>query len=121
MKKSLRDKVTSETMERYKQMFADAPTEKRFLAEQIYPSAAFFKGVCYELMEEVKANGCIGEMTNGNGIKKIDVTPAYKELKDTAKTLNSCIDSLAKLFPEIKKNLKSESDELLAFIAKGKR
>ncbi len=116
-----KDDVIKATLAKYKRMFKNMPADKRFLAEQIYPNAAYLKGIAHELMTEVDSCGCIAEQVNGNGFTRVDTTSAYKELKDTIRTLNSCIDTLGKLCPELKKDMKTESDALMDFIGAGKK
>lgn len=118
-KKIDRDAVVSKAMRGYKRIFKDMPADKRFLAEQIYPTAAYLAGVVYELKEQVAEVGFIAEQVNGNGFARVDTTPAYKELKDTAIKLNSCIDTLGKLCPELKKALGNcREDEFISYISK---
>lgn len=73
-----------------------------------------------ELMEKVAKVGVVGEIINGNGFAKRDTTPEYRELQNTVRLLNGCIDTLGRLCPEVKKDIKVEAgaDELLAFIGK---
>ena len=116
-KELTKDDVIDKALRNYKKIFKDMPKDKKFLAEQIYPTAAYLAGVMHELKIEVDRVGYIAEQVNGNGFTKVDTTPAYKELKDTALKLNSCIDSLGRLCPELKKALNScKDDELMSFI-----
>lgn len=116
-----KDKIIKASMAKFKKIFKDKPEDKRYFAEQIYQYAAFFKATAIELMEQVKQKGIVGERTNGNGFVTRDTTPEYKELKDTVRSLNGCIDSLGKLCPEIKKDIKGEADELMSFLGNAKK
>lgn len=117
-----KDDVIKAALRNYKKIFKEMPQDKKFLAEQIYPTAAYLAGVIHELKEQVDEVGYIAEQVNGNGFIKLDTTPAYKELKDTAIKLNSCIDSLGRLCPELKKALGNcREDELMSFIGAGKK
>ena len=105
---------------KYKRIFKDKPEDKKILAEQVYSKAAYFYVVAEELMARVAEVGIIADVVNGNGITKRDTTPEYRELQNTVRMLNGCIDTLVWLCPEVKKEVGkvSEADELMTFIGK---
>lgn len=105
---------------KYKRIFKDKPEDKKILAEQVYSKAAYFYVVAEELMARVAEVGIIADVVNGNGITKRDTTPEYRELQNTVRMLNGCIDTLGRLCPEVKKEVGkvSEADELMTFIGK---
>lgn len=105
---------------KYKRIFKDKPEDKKILAEQVYSKAAYFYVVAEELMARVAEVGIIADVVNGNGITKRDTTPEYRELQNTVRMLNGCIDTLGRLCPEVKKEVGkvSEADELMSFIGK---
>lgn len=116
-----KEKRIKKEISKLKKIFSGLSETKKKLCESLIENAAFMSVTLEELQETIKAEGAIGEFTNGNGFGVLQEHPAQKTYNTMINRYASVMKQLIDMLPGDKEEEKNNAGEALAaFVAKGK-
>lgn len=112
MEDNQRDLMIKKEFNKYRRIYKNLEKDKKIFAEKLCSQLAFMSITLNDLQDEIKKDGPVKEVTNGNGFKVINEHPAQKSYNAMIKNYNATIKALIDLLPA-----GTEEDELIEFIS----
>lgn len=95
-----KEKRAKKELNKLKKLFKDLPENKNKLCEKLIQNAAFQSATLEELQAQIKADGAVITVKNGNGFDVTQEHPAQKSYNTMYKNYLSTVKQLAEFLPE---------------------
>ena len=94
-------------LELFKQIYSQLDENHMIFAEKLYKELIFISENLDELKQQIKDNGAVMKVINGNRFEVIQENPAQKAYNNMIKNYNATVKQLSDLAP-VKKSSKSK-------------
>ncbi len=107
-----REKAIKKILSKYRKIFKEIHSDERVFIEKLYTEAAFMEQTLIELQAQVKKEGAVVPLVNGNGFEVLTEHPAQKSYNTMIRNYNGVIKTLIEYIP------KESGDELSEWLKK---